>query len=551
MMFLKRITIVFLLGLSTLVAFLLYKYILSRMALPAWDESHNIYYGYWMRYAFIRSDWQSAYKWAYDQVFYPPFQSIVIGAVTSIIGFSIEKVRLISLICLPISIVATYKLGGTIDKKHGYLIGVVSALILTTSPLLLFLVNISLKEALGLALSLITLWTYTKTLEQERGQKVFILAIVTGVLLFLLYLLKYNYPLTILLGIGISSSFVILKKILAKKVPWKKIALTVITLTPFALGVAWWSFSDQSRTGTLFFYLSVPPILTPHMGGTVLSHLFYIPRALGSLMTLSFPIAILLLAGFILALRKGYKKEIPLLHLVITSINFIYITSHFAKQNSRYLIPNFPSFVFLGVTGWIWLYPQIKDFLISLKRLPIVLGTVIAITIFSGGWIILDLINLPRTVLALGSHEGNSPVFDELNFKDTTKFARRSSWVTPEIGPNHITTKDISNFIFQNIDVNKPVRFVGTFNEMSPLLLELLTQMEKDNPKFSYQDKEAREFVVTIEVAPESIFYTTDYLMDITRRLGEIEKVTSNTSYHLVKERLFVDLKVKVKIFKR
>ena len=525
--------------LVTFVSWALYHHILTNLTLPTWDEAHHAYYGYWLRRALVDFDWHSAARYAYDQVFYPPGQSILIGIFTSFLGFSIKNVRLLSLLTLLPSTLLLYSLAQSLDKKHGRIIGFLSSLVFLTSPIILFFATVAYKEQIGLFLTLLVLWLYFKAKSERK--KIFF-ASLAGLTLLFLHLFKYNYGLLVLITLT-TIQFVRLNP--------SRISTLILTLLPSLLGMSLWAFSGPGRTEIIFNWLKNPNqiFLTKT---TPLGHLLFVPQTLLASYALSPTLAIILVLGFFYVCWQGRTKESFQVHGFLFLLNGLLLTVQFGNQQERYLFTTFPSFVLLGTSGLVWLWTKIKEkFPLYLGKSPIRFGFLLSLAIFLLGRATLDLLRLPNLVRAIGSHEIVSPVFNEPNYQDTPFVFKRSAWPDPVIDPNRPSSRDVLDFVMKAVDVAKPIRLVGVCNEFSPLLFELYFQLERDKPRYQVKNLTAQESIITLEVLPKSQFYTYDYHYSNAWQLGEVKRLTSDPSLTLVAEKFFPELVLWVRIYQR
>jgi 4-amino-4-deoxy-L-arabinose transferase-like glycosyltransferase len=533
--------------LSLVLCFLLYHQVLTKLTLPTWDEAHNSYYGYLMFRALKSFDLNSVWSLVKEQVFYPPLQSVLIAFFSLLFGFSIQNIRVLSLIALPLITLLLFQHTKLLSKKHHQFLAVSCTLLLLTSPMILFFSCVGLKEALGVFLTLLSFQLFF-------SNRSLFSTLACGISLFALFMLKYNYGL-LLLGVFAMEFLLFQRKQIKKGSFWAFISCIFL---PSVLGMFVWSHLGPGNAEIIINYLKNPWAFTLSASNT-LGHLLFIPLSLVSSYFLSPILALFLFLGLLYTLKEelsfkkicseNLKTSVLRVHTLLFLSNAFSLTFHFGNQQERFLITSFPSFILIGSYGFLSLFKKLSS---SFKSKPAIIGLCLSLIIFINLILLKELTSLGQLVRQVGSRQMMSAVFNQADYQDSLFTFNRRQWSKVILNDNQPSTTEVMNYIFNKLNVSKPIKIIGAFNELSPLLFKLYQEMLKDKrPMITNQKKMAAEYLVALEVLPESPFYTHDYLSANAWQLEQIKEVKNDQSLSIEGQRWYKTLGLKVNIFSR
>lgn len=124
-----------------------------------------------------------------QQGFYPPAFAPVQLLSFALLGPSFTAARVCSVAAFFLAILLIFALCVQIDKKHGWLAGLIACGATLTSAPLLVNAGLVMKEAPGLLVSILFLICYLRSLRRATRSRL----LLAGVLLFVLFLTKYTY----------------------------------------------------------------------------------------------------------------------------------------------------------------------------------------------------------------------------------------------------------------------------------------------------------------------------------------------------------------------
>lgn len=174
-----------------------YFYLLQPQSSFYWDEAHHSLNGISISYSLRRGDLTAFWQNSNRQVYWPFLHSWWLSIFFLLASPSYESARFSSLVLFFIVNLLIYYLGARMDKITGVRIGIISVLLLISSPLVLFLFTTAMVEPLASVLTLLFIIFFWRG-EDKIKRRDFIWA---GIFLALLYLSKYIYALFIGTGL--------------------------------------------------------------------------------------------------------------------------------------------------------------------------------------------------------------------------------------------------------------------------------------------------------------------------------------------------------------
>lgn len=499
-------------------------------AIVAWDEASNMVWGYKIYQAIQSHQWGTAYRISYAQVYYPPLQSWYIGITSLVTGFSVSSVRVANLLWLLITAPLIFHIGYSTKKTNkGAVVGLLACIFFLFSPMTLAFSGIALKELMGTALTLISYVYYRRIEEKFHLNDVFL----GGVVLLAVFYFKYNYALPLYIAYTILTVVNMRSKIHKND----KYRLLIIFLLFVAVGMGCWILVQNIRLFTEYIQAQTPQ--TAHAGNVFEKIAFY-PQSIVFVYAPNFIFGIWMIAA--LCVYPLWLRQRDTRALWFVSITYIILLGLYAENlHERYIFPALP-FVYVLTSSLVvavgdWLRKQKKIFLFICMWLSMCVG------------VFLYVVKLPGIVFSVGAHTLRSPIFNQPDYRDTIYDFSSSHWPKrlPESGSH--APSDVILYVLDAVGASQ-FAVVGNINELSPKYWELSVLLAR-GAAGSEQIKSVKpEYIVTVELTPDSRFYTRDYLMFNAHIAERIPKIASDTSYARIDRKAFSDLGIIVTIYR-
>jgi len=511
-----------------------------------WDEAESVYWTYRIFDSLKKGDANLFWQATADQIHYPFFQSWVFGPLLLLANYSLEKLRIAFLILYILSSVLIYLIGKSLIKKNSELVGITASFLFITSPVVIFYSGLFMKEMMGVFLTLLVVFLFFTAKKYKKN----ILFLLTGILLLLLSLTKYNYGMLIA-GILVIEGGI---EFILSNDRRKTFFSFLLIFLPFIIGILFWVFSPNSKiTDKPQFIIKIltDPAPPREKGSEDLARsLIYYPWSILETYSFSIIIGVFLLISY--AFSLFYLKDFRIrLFFMGISINILLGISHFPNMQVRYIITAIP-FLFI-LSGF--LFSFIWDKYLLIKKRGFKFGIILGVFIILAVRIVWDFVSLPNFIYPFGAFSAG-PIFNHTDYKDMNDFDRgifildKSSW--PKKVPSGKIEKPslVVDFVSSNLDFGKPLEVIyGFANEFSPGAFNLAFEIKKNEGK--WKSLSYSSFVVTIEIFTDSKFFTNDYTFHNVWQTGEIRKVEKDPNLFLVAGKKFNELKVEAKVYGR
>lgn len=457
-------------------------------------------------------------------------------------------------------------------------------LLFLTSPAILFYSVTVFKESWGLALTLLTFYLYFVALSKKK----LIYYLLTGTALTLLFFEKYNYAVLVGLVFGLEGVVEILFNgtNLTNWSNWLKRQLALFL--PLALFASWWILTPDNKLSQFLDIMRSDWNPVTVGVGNSWQYLTFFVQSIRVSYTFSDVLFVVIIICYLLAIKDLRQKKIRVLWLFFT-LNFVLGTLHSINLQDRYIYTAVPAlFLIVGyeLNGfWSFLACLRKDpkeghpssssvklqsrlrgsprktfcfpfsssasfTMTTSLREPKNRNLLSAfITVLFVLLVLLDFLKLPTLLKSNASHMLLSALYNETDYHDTLFNYNKSDW------PHHIidsskqeTTEEVVDYILDNVDINKPINYMGWTADISPDWVELRRQTRIRQIGQIRQIPQGN-YLVTIEVKPTSREYTYDYRRANSWQLPNIKEITQTNSDKLVTEKDFKELGVIVRIY--
>lgn len=554
----NRLIFLALILLTLLTIFLVFQNI-SKKQMVCWDEGNNIYVGNTITQAIRHRNWPKFWQLTLSQLHYPFFQSWYLGFISLPFEYTIESSRLVSLFLLLPAVILMWFLAQKLSRQEA--VGFLAVIFLLTSPNLLLLFSMVLKEGFGATLTLLTFFGYLTARQHQKISYYFI----TGLSLLLVMLTKYNFGVLVLGVLGLESIIWLIRE---KKYLNKNYWLFNLCLyLPLTIGMTIWIALQPNQGQVSEILLAFKQFMLPgqenifnlyetNFGG----HLLFYPLELAFAYTFSWLAFLFLTAGFIFSFSEWRDYKVRVLGLFFL-VNFLAAEKNIVNNQGRYIATCVPFFFLVGSDGLVNLYSKVR----KIKLDSVGTGLLAPILIFAIFTLIKDFISFPKYLPGLASHEILSAVFYQQDYLPGGKYISmfdfdRNNW--PKIPPESDMEKipDVMNFILDNVDLSKTINFAGFLNEFSPGLA--FFYVDKAREKLASQGNALRiwqeqpskyqEYFAVILVEDGTRFDTYAYrIFTHLNSLYEAKQVLSDKSLTLIKQKEFKDLGLTVRILGR
>lgn len=519
--------------LSSLVAFGIAKSYIP-VAYIGWDESVFLFWAHKIYSALRLHNFADFWHMSRLQFEYPPLHSWTLGIPLVPFGFSSEKARIVGLVWFVLGSILIYVIGAMLDRTKHKPIGLMSALMFMTSPLVILYGGLAFKEIMGAAITLAVLFFYF--LAKKTGRVWYYLA--GSMTLILLCMTKYNYGGLVVLTILIEA---VIEFILSKK------RITVflnycIFFLPVAAVMLWWVFAPTNRLSQFLYILQNPWTTTLGLTSTLGYAVFY-PYAVLLMSGASIFIGGMLLVSLVLSLFHFRDYRIRTLWFLFM-LNFVFGATHPGNMQERYIITTLPALFIIGSYIAADFY---RCCTANLRKKPFVYIFFIVLMVMAVK-VVWDLWHLPQFVYAVGAFTHKSALFNQKTIIDKWFYYDDSTWAIktwPEM--MHERPRDVAQYIVSQVDVRRPVNVVGRANELPPDFFNLIFAMSREKnefPKVSYPS-----YTVTVEVLPHSIYYTNNFVWFNAFIIPIIRQVEKDPTLMLLTNKDFTELGVSVHIY--
>ncbi|KPJ69774.1 hypothetical protein AMJ44_02370 [candidate division WOR-1 bacterium DG_54_3] len=533
-----------------------FSYLLLPRDVFFWDESHHALYGLNIHRDLSNFDWVSFWVDTNHQGYWPFLHSWFLGLTFLIFGVSYDTARLLSLFFFYGSIIVIYLISLNMDRKRGWLIGIISSGFFILSPVVLNFGTNCMLEMMGICISLLAIYVYLLALDKKRLSYYLLL----GVILSLALLTKYEFAALLAPVIFFSALWELVekyrkiksmepgelksqKKIRAFAVNKKKEMVWLaknwfyryglVFMVVALVGITWVLLPPVERKlGLIAFKWNIASLKSDAPFAFLPRFTFYIKSlfidynlsfVLGSLMLLSLPIAFI----------KDYKRIKVRLLILAVIIPYIILSAIIEHQEHRLFLTIAP-FLFI-LTGYITLkiFEWIKSRTGYFRKVWIITGLFLLILMFYEFYIYF-----PKILNHAYNYYGivNKP-FEEKkeNLKDVLDFFHekipREASISSLIIGQHLTPY---TQIFHFRDWKAP--YFGPFMINHPYFLNsayfISLKVEKDSPYY------------------ESFKDTGDGLNKLNKWNNYLETQLEERSINIFADKYFKDLKLKALIYR-
>ena len=237
------------------------------------------------------------------QNFYPPGNSLLLLPTYAAFGASPVVARLVSVVCLFLSVLVLYPIAVEIDPKRGRSAGFIAGVLTLTSRPLLTSSSLVMLEAPGLLIGLLALWAYLRAQRQPNDRR----WILAAFLLAAAILTKYSYGVITLAAVAANE----LVSLRTRQVRVQLRQRVLLLFGVLALLLAGWFM----RPGQLAAFFDYARPLSSDRSWLSLNGVLYYTRSFAIHSAPSVAFALLNLAGVLWAIAHWRDGNIRLLVL--------------------------------------------------------------------------------------------------------------------------------------------------------------------------------------------------------------------------------------------
>jgi 4-amino-4-deoxy-L-arabinose transferase-like glycosyltransferase len=533
------------LTLSVLVISLLIASLIAKAYIPKayvlWDEATHIYTTYLVYDTLQSGNFSGAWQNIISQILYPPLQSLIFAPLLLVSGFSINNLRTLSLLCFILSSLFVFLSG---KKLGGQYVGLVSFFFFITSPMIIFYASLYMKELLGVAVSIFTVYAYFTAKEAKKFKT--LRFILVGLSLFAIFLEKYQYAGLIGGAFLAEGALLIIFYRNRIKNMYHQFSMFLSFLIPALLWIILPVQGVHNKLTGIIRVLSDPWTITSNLSD-VWGYILYFPRAIIYMYSPSVVVGFFLLISFFLAMFYIGNYRIRVVWFVV-AINYILATNHSGNLQQRYILTTVPFLFLLGGFIFMKLAIQIQKARKGSLYYGFILGGCIIFAII----IAIDIIKMPHFIYAMASHTVRSPIFNQKSLNEEVFNYDTSSWEAEILPDTSSKPSHVLDFIASSVDLTKPVQVVGVTNEFSPNYINLVFLSHK---KMYGKEKPMpltyTHYVATIEYLPGSPLLTKDFYFMNAWQVADIRKIESDTTLTLIVKKKFEPIGVEAVVYGR
>ncbi len=348
------------------------------------EEAQHALYGFWLWRDVRALDWNSFWYDTGRQLIWPFLHSWILTVFFLIFGVGYVSARSLSLLFFVLSVLLVYVFSSRLSEKSGWKIGIVSCLLMLTSPLMIKFSSLNMLEGLGALLFLSAAYAYTISEERKITIEYILLAILIGLSIYTNYL--YTYLLLPAFMVATLSRLgpIFLKAISLKRrgeeaavnFIWWGYRKLIVTLILLALAALWFSFHFSRKVQLLM------TAVFRYAGGVEIyslwQNILYYPRVIVENLSFSPWLgAFLLISLFLPFIALRYRGLNKLFIYVWTVIILLALTIPAKAPRMIYIIIPFIFMIFSAVLIYIFDYFQEKK-----QKLGILLLVLLLLPIF-------------------------------------------------------------------------------------------------------------------------------------------------------------------------
>ncbi|MCX6791667.1 MAG: glycosyltransferase family 39 protein [Candidatus Gottesmanbacteria bacterium] len=518
---------------ATLVAFGIAKLYIPA-AIVIWDESAYIHWAYRVYHALKVGDFTNLWQITRLQFLYSPLTSWTIGAPLVPFGFSVYSARIAGLVWFIVCSALVYGIGHMFDRRKSRTVGTISSLLFITSPLMILYAGVAMREMPGAALTLAVLYFYFVARKTDSVISWF----TSACFLIALSFERYNYGVLVAAAILLEAGIHIWKS----KRRIETVIRYVFLFAPTALTMSWWVFTPTNR---LYEFLAVLKNVAWVLPGdtNTWGHIFFYPYEILVMSGPSVLIGALVLVSIVFAIFHLRDYRIRMLWILFM-LNLVIAEIHTTNMEERFLVTSLPALFIMSAYIAVDAYTSLKK---SLKN-KVFVCILYGILLLVGGKVAYDVYYLPQFVYSVGSFVGKTAFFNQKTIPDRYYEYDESTWVKktwPDV--MHERPQDVVTYVISQVDLGKPVDVVGRANELAPDYFTFLFDLSRDNG--TYPRLSNPSYTVTVEVLPNSMYYTKDFLSFNAFIVPVIRQVAEDPSLVLLSSKDFKELGVSVHIY--
>lgn len=509
------------------VALLIQIFFIATSILPwaqvLWDEAEFLMWIQRVTLAIQSFSVPQITKLFWDQIHYPPFQSILYGLLLAPFGFSVTGARIVSLGLSVLSAYLTYSLGVKVSGSKW--VGFVASLLFISSPILMYLQSIALKEALFIPLILLVCLSYITAKP-----------IYTGIFLTLLFFTKYELA-------GIIAIALAIEALVAFVTEKKKLDVIVAHIFLFGIPLLFalpWIYGSPEHTR--IFFLHINNSFDTTGGQNFITNALFYPRAVVYSYGLTFTIGMILLVSWIQSFTLLKQKTTRFLFMIFTT-NVALLVPRIMNLQDRYLAISIPALFVMTAIHIV----SIMQFIRSAKKPAQLIA--IGIAMLLTGEVVIRIRHFDQWIYGIGTKAMLVNAFHQLDSNVSWFNYDPSTWAKIHPRESKESMHDITSFIMTHVNPHVPFVVRGRLAELSPPYIHMVIETEKarTSPTPSRYDL----YHITLTVVPGSRYYNHEYKKMHEWVQWEVEETKNDPTFELVAQRLFAEFGINVGIYRK
>ncbi|MGC2108023.1 MAG: hypothetical protein WA655_00810 [Candidatus Korobacteraceae bacterium] len=325
-------------GFAVLAGILIYTIVFSKSGLMGWDDAENARRSLVIAQDFSTGRWLQLWNDINAQVLWGPGYALALAWGYTALGATYATGCILSLFFYLLASVAVYRIAVILDRDHGWLIGLIAASLLLSSPAAIQLSATTMSEPFLMFLLPATLLVRLNDASSCQPGRLVAFSLLSAVV----FLSKYNYGLLIILSIFLVDlwDYVRLRSdrtVQAYTRSWTQ--LFAFGYLPFiVVTIAWFSINTKAKLdGFRYFMINVPRVQSSVFSDY---RLFYYPRLFSTQYMSASWLPWVILPFLVIGLcagRRSPARKISVFFLISAAA----ATAH-ALKAPRYFVPLLP-----------------------------------------------------------------------------------------------------------------------------------------------------------------------------------------------------------------
>ncbi len=538
----------------------------SRMV--TWDMAEHGFWGIKIASAIEDFDLRSFVFHTNEQRLWPFVHSYLLAGFFLLFDSSVDTATLLSICAFSLIVFILFLTSVNLAKRDGWFVAVLACFLALTSKLYLVYSTLVMLEIFGALFTLVSLLLYFRAMESGSNRYYAL----TSISIAALFLIKYNYGILLIVVILFMEYTNLPNRNLLNKIIWSFVKEVLFVKKSREVNV-----SLKSIFPSKIYYLFMPALLVllfwfaypyPHkINGLLgfvfkknylsqtaampffsLNNIFYYPKVISDYYSISQGVFIV---AAILFLSSLFKTRDPKIIMLRNFFLFaLFLSTMHSLKGDRFIFTILPAFWLVAAYQANRIIMSINLNVLRNNAVGVKILVVVLVGVFSYSNVSAYRTSFPAELSSHFADERLRNVFDyiesRVDKKSRVLFLGSFSELSPGLIPWELSGN--RGFMSENISIDELPR-----GDRKSHLLDPSKMPDKYMDEFNrWMKKPDAEYVVGIEVLGDSQFNGSDYKTWNIWKMNYIYLLEHKQSeYKIVSERLFDEMGLNIKIFKK